>query len=410
MVAEISGAAGPDGPFGSNDGVPLVHTLTRSASPPAARGAPRCKDLDRSVGKSVLERRPFRGGRRAGAHDGWGGQRVKRVGPSPQTVHWGYFDAALEPVAEIAPGEVILVRSVSGDPDDPVPAEWIPREIAGIYAEVTDRGPGPHLLTGPIAVRGARPKQVLQVDIRAIALGAPYGYNALVPLKGIFPDAIDRREKQCIPIDRKTGVATIAPGLRVHTRPFFGVLGVAPPPAWGRIDTAPPRCHGGNMDNKELIAGTTLFLPIWVAGGLLSIGDGHAAQGDGEVNVTAIETSLEGEFRIDVRSDFELALPIAVTPTHLITMGFDPSLDQAARVAVRSLLDLLQRFGGMAWGDAYRLASIAADLRVTQVVNGEKGIHVMLERAILEQLGRPLPFLPGRRRPGRRAQARTSRR
>ena len=164
------------------------------------------------------------------------------------------------------------------------------------------------------------------------------------------------------------------------------------------------------MDNKELVAGATLFLPIWAAGGLFSVGDGHAAQGDGEVNVTAIETSLEGEFRIDVRSDFELTLPIAVTPTHLITMGFDPSLDQAARVAVSSLLDLLQRFGGMAWGDAYRLASIAADLRVTQVVNGEKGIHVMLERAILEQLGRALPFLPGRRRPGRRAQARTSKR
>ncbi len=150
------------------------------------------------------------------------------------------------------------------------------------------------------------------------------------------------------------------------------------------------------MDNKELIAGTTLFLPIWAEGALFSAGDGHAAQGDGEVDITAIETSLEGEFRLGVREDFELSLPIAVTPTHLITMGFDPSLDQAARVAVRSLLDLLERFGGMAWRDAYRLASIAADLRVTQVVNGEKGIHVMLERTILEQLEAALPFLPGR--------------
>ena len=149
------------------------------------------------------------------------------------------------------------------------------------------------------------------------------------------------------------------------------------------------------MDNKELIAGTTLFLPIWAEGALFSAGDGHAAQGDGEVNITAIETSLEGEFRLDVRPDFELSLPIAVTPTHLITMGFDPSLDQAARSAVRSLLDLLVRFGGMTWGDAYRLASIAADLRVTQVVNGEKGIHVMLERTIVEQLKAPLPFLSG---------------
>jgi len=311
-------------------------------------------------------------------------------------VHWGYFDAALTPIAEVVSGETFQLRSVSGTPDDPVPADWIPPEIPGIYAEVRDRGPGPHLLTGPIYVRGARPKQVLQVDILSVTLGAPYGFNLLRPLKGIFPDAIDRLDKQIIPINRETGVATIAPGLRLPTRPFFGILGVAPPPWWGRLDTSPPRCHGGNMDNKELVAGTTLFLPIWAEGALFSAGDGHAAQGDGEVDITAIETSLDGEFRLGVREDFGLSLPIAVTPTHLITMGFDPSLDQAARVAVRSLLDLLEQFGRMAWRDAYRLASIAADLRVTQVVNGEKGIHVMLERTILEQLGTALPFLSGR--------------
>ena len=321
---------------------------------------------------------------------------VRHVGPSPRTVHWGYFDASLAPVAEVAPGEPFRLRSVSGAPGDPVPADWLPPEIPAIYAEVTDRGPGSHLLTGPIYVRGARPRRVLQVDIVSVTLGAPYGYNVLAPLKGIFPDAVDRRDSQIIPIDRETGVATIAPGLRLPTRPFFGVLGVAPPPGWGRVDTSPPRCHGGNLDNKELVAGTTLFLPIWVEGALFSAGDGHAAQGDGEVDISAIETSLEGEFRLGLREDFELSLPIAVTPTHLITMGFDPSLDQAARIAVRALLDLLERYGGMAWRDAYRLASLAADLRVTQVVNGEKGIHVMLERAIVEQLGTPLPFFAGR--------------
>lgn len=321
---------------------------------------------------------------------------MKRVRPSPRTVHWGYFDASLKPVAEVTSGETFHLRTVSGAPDDAVPAEWMPPEIPGIYAEVHDRGPGPHLLTGPIYVRGARPRQVLQVDILSVTLGAPYGYNMLAPLKGIFPDAVDRPDRQIIPLDREAGVATIPPGLRLPARPFFGILGVAPPPGWGRLDTRPPRSHGGNMDNKELIAGTTLFLPIWVEGALFSAGDGHAAQGDGEVDITAIETSLEGEFRLGVRADFELSLPIAVTPTHLITMGFDPSLDQAARIAVRSLLELLERLGGMAWRDAYRLASIAADLRVTQVVNGEKGIHVMLERTILEQLKTPLPFLSGR--------------
>jgi acetamidase/formamidase len=326
---------------------------------------------------------------------------VKRLWPSPHTVHWGYFDASLAPVAEVVPGEIIHLRSVSGAPDDAVPSGWIPPEIPGIYAEVHDRGPGGHLLTGPIAVRGARSGHVLQVDILSMTLGAPYGYNALAPLKGIFPEAIDRRDRQIIPIDRETGVATVTPGLKLPTQPFFGIIGVAPPLGWGRVDTAPPRCHGGNMDNKELVAGTTLFLPIWAEGALLSVGDGHAAQGDGEVNITAIETSLEGELRLDIRADFALTLPVAVTPSHLIAMGFDPSLDQAARIAVGSLLDLLVRFGGMAWRDAYRLASIAADLRVTQVVNGEKGIHVMLERAILDQLATPFPFFP--RRPVQRA-------
>jgi acetamidase/formamidase len=170
-------------------------------------------------------------------------------------------------------------------------------------------------------------------------------------------------------------------------------MGVAPPPAWGRVSSAPPRAHGGNMDNKECVAGTTVFLPVWVDGALFSAGDGHAAQGDGEVDINAIETCLEGEFRLTARTDFALPLPIAVTPSHLITMGFHEDLDAAARIAVQSLLDLLKTHYRVAWRDAYRLASIAADLRVTQVVNGEKGIHAMLERGILDTLGPPAPFL-----------------
>ncbi len=318
---------------------------------------------------------------------------MKSVLPSPRTVHWGYFDASLNPVAEVSQGEVLRLRSVAGFPDDPVPAAWIPPEIPSIFAEVRDRIGFGHILTGPIFVQGARPKSVLQVDILSIKLGAPYGYNILTPLGGIFPEAVDSGDKHIIPIDRDTGLATIMPRLKLPTRPFFGILGVAPPPAWGRIDSSAPRSHGGNMDNKELVAGTTLFLPIWVEGALFSAGDGHAAQGDGEVDVTAIETCLEGEFRLEAREDFELSLPIAVTPTHLITMGFDPDLDRAARIAVRSLLDLLERYYGITWRDAYRLASVAADLHVTQAVNGAKGIHVMLERSILNQLGARPPFL-----------------
>ena len=298
---------------------------------------------------------------------------MRYVRPSPQTVQWGYFDASLAPAAEVDPGEVFRFRSVTGSPDDAVPPEWVQPEIAEIYASVRERGPGGHLLTGPVAVRGARPGRVLQVDIISVELGAPYGINAVGPLKGIFPDAVHAWDKQIIPIDRERRVATLPPGLRVPT----------------------PRKHGGNMDLKELVGGTTLFLPVWADGALFSAGDGHAAQGDGEVCITAIETSLEGEFRLGLRADFELSLPIAVTPTHLIAMGFDATLDRAARVAVGTLMDLLERFGGMGWRDAYGLASIAADLHVTQVVNGEKGVHAMLPRAIAEQLPSRLPFLDG---------------
>ncbi len=319
---------------------------------------------------------------------------MKYLLPSPQTVHWGYFDASLKPAMEVDSGEVFLLRTVTGFPNDPVPSEWIPPEIPGIYAQVKERGPGPHILTGPVFVRGARPGAVLQVDILSIRLGAPYGVNLLQPLRGILgPDVIQAPDRLIIPLDCEAGLATFLPDLKIPTRPFFGVMGVAPPPGWGRIPTSAPRAHGGNIDCKELLAGTTLFLPVWVEGALFSAGDGHAAQGDGEVDTTALETCLEAEFRLTVRDDFELSLPIAVTPTHLIALGFDENLEIAARIAARSLLDLLEKHWGVAWPLNYRLASMAADVRITQVVNGVKGSHAMIARSLLEQLGRRPMFL-----------------
>ena len=303
---------------------------------------------------------------------------MKTLLPSPGTVHWGYFDASLAPVARIGNGKVLRLRSVTARPDDPVPVEWIPPEIPAIFSEVKDRGPSGHILTGPVFVEGAQPGNVLQVDILSVRLGAPYGYNIMGPQAGLFPEAVDQGDKRIIPFDVDKGLAMVLPHVWLPTRPFFGILGVAPPSEWGRIPSGPPNKHGGNLDNKELVAGTTLFLPIWVEGALFSAGDGHAAQGDGEVNVSAIETCLEGEFRLSVHRDFELSLPVALTPTHIITMGFSGDLDEAAKVAVGALLEFLERHCRVSWHDAYRLASIAADLRVTQVVNRNKGVHVML--------------------------------
>ncbi len=252
--------------------------------------------------------------------------------------------------------------------------------------------PGRTSSPGRLRFSGARPGQVLQVDILDIRLTQPYGYNIVSPLKGMFGTETPIQKTTIIPIDFETGLAEVAPGLRVPTRPFFGQMGVAPPREWGRLDSRPPNKYGGNIDNKELVAGTRLFLPIWVDGALFSVGDGHAAQGDGEINQTAIETSLDGHFRLSLRSDFAIEWPLAVTPDHLMTMAFHEDLDDAARIAMRTMIGLLERHYGMQFHDAYRLCSIAADMRVTQFVNGNRGIHVLLARDLLQQLPCTLDF------------------
>jgi acetamidase/formamidase len=186
-----------------------------------------------------------------------------------------------------------------------------------------------------------------------------------------------------IPLDKTRMIGSLPWGLELPLAPFFGVMGTAPPPAWGMISTAPPRRNGGNLDNKELVAGTTLYLPIFVDGALFSVGDGHGVQGDGEVCVTAVETGLTGTFRLTVRDDMRLEWPMAETPTHVITMAFDPDLDDCVVIALRQMLDLICARVGLDRYQAYTLASLAADLRVTQVVNGNKGIHVMLAKRYL---------------------------
>ena len=172
-------------------------------------------------------------------------------------------------------------------------------------------------------------------------------------------------------------------GLELPLKPFFGVMAVAPPAPWGSVSTLPPRRNGGNLDNKELVAGTTLYLPIHVDGALFSVGDGHGVQGDGEVCVTAIETGLVGTFELIVRDDMALDWPMAETPTHVMTMAFDPDLDTCVTIALRDMLGLIAARTGLTRQEAYALCSLVADLRVTQVVNGAKGIHVMLEKRFL---------------------------
>ena len=240
-----------------------------------------------------------------------------------------------------------------------------------------------HILTGPVAVAGAEPGDVLEVDILDVQLRQDWGYNLIRPLAGTLPDDFHETRLLNIPLDRERMVGRMPWGLDLPLAPFFGVMGTAPPPAWGMISTAPPRRNGGNLDNKELVAGTTLYLPIFVEDALFSVGDGHGVQGDGEVCITAVETGLTGTFRLTVRDDMRLEWPMAETPTHMITMAFDPDLDDCVVIALRQMLDLICARAGLDRYQAYSLASLTADLRVTQVVNGNKGIHVMLDKRYL---------------------------
>ena len=300
-----------------------------------------------------------------------------------KTCHWGYFDASLDPVATVASGSEVTMNSVSGGkamlPGD---GFHVPPELLALQAAGEPKAPG-HILTGPVAVDGAMPGDVLQVDILDVQLRQDWGYNVIRPLSGTLPLDFDETYKVIIPLDCDRNEATMPWGLKLPLAPFFGVMAVAPPPAWGRISTIEPRAHGGNLDNKELVAGTTLYLPVHTEGALFSCGDGHGVQGDGEVCVTAIETALQGRFRLTTRRDLDITYPEAETSTHYITMGMHPDLDVCVEIALRRMISVVSQRAGITRAEAYMLCSLAGDLRITQSVNREKGVHMMMSKSHL---------------------------
>jgi acetamidase/formamidase len=298
-------------------------------------------------------------------------------------VHWGYFDAALAPVLTVESGDTVTLSTVSGGPEVMPKGLAIPPALPAIHAAHKPKLPG-HICTGPVAVRGARPGQVLEVRIQAIDLHYDWGYTYSAPQKGALPEDFDEMHLMHLTLDRSRMTGRLPWGLELDLKPFFGVMAVAPPAGWGPLSTLPPRRNGGNLDNKELVAGATLYLPIHVEGALFSVGDGHGVQGDGEVCVTAIETGLIGTFELNLRDDMSLVWPMAETPTHVMTMAFDPSLDACVQIALRTMLDLVAARTGLSRQEAYALCSLVGDLRITQVVNGNKGVHVMLEKRYLQ--------------------------
>jgi acetamidase/formamidase len=307
---------------------------------------------------------------------------------TPANVHWGFFDARVPPVARIRPGDRLNVQTMvarglerprlAGMRDDRFHAA----ELA-VEAAVRERGPGAHPMTGPIWVEGAEPGDALEVRIERIELLTDWGVSGFLPGGGTIPDDFPYGAIRLFQLDAATRTARMgALPLRIPLAPFFGTIGVAPPVLSGRISTGPPGPHTGNLDNKDLVAGTSLFLPVLVEGALLSIGDGHAAQGDGEVSGTAIETSLSGTVQVLLHKGAGRRWPWAETPTHYMSMGLHPDLDEAARIATLEMVNFLVASKGMDRDDAYILCSVALDLRVTQLVDGTKGVHGMLAKSL----------------------------
>ena len=305
---------------------------------------------------------------------------------TPETVVVGYYWSEAKPALKIQSGDTVKIQTATGGAARAiaagVPKEQIPEAFDRIGKEVKDRGPGGHTLTGPVYVEGAEPGDVLEVRIQKIDLGVPYAMNAFRSTAGFLEEDFPYSRSKIIKLDEKRMMGIFGNGIEIPLKPFFGSMGVAPPESAGRYNSAPPWIHGGNMDNKEFVAGTTLYLPVHVKGALFEVGDAHAGQGDGEVDIQAMETSLVGTFQFVVRKDMHLTWPRGETATHYIVMGMDEELVIATRIAVREMIDFLVTQKGMSKDDAYMLTSVAADFHITQLVDGKKGVHGMILKSI----------------------------
>src|SRR5579859_6236971 len=312
---------------------------------------------------------------------------------TPKTVAWGYYDASTPPVLRVKSGDTVEVQTlITSSPKRlegaGVPANQVEQPLRDIYDQVKEKGPGGHILTGPIYIEDAQPGDALEVRILSVRLAIPYAYNGFGPGRGFLPEDYPYPKMKIIPLDEKRMVAKFSPGIEIPLHPFFGSMGVAPPEGTGKFSSNPPWIHAGNLDNKDLVAGTTLYIPVHAAGALFEVGDGHAGQGNGEVDITALETSLAGTFQFVVRKDMHLRWPRAETPTAFITMGLHEDLNEATKAAVREMIDFLMTEKHLSRDDAYMLASVAGDLSITELVDGNKGVHMAIPKGIFVGSGK----------------------
>jgi acetamidase/formamidase len=325
-------------------------------------------------------------------------QTTQTLLATPTTVAWGYYSAHAKPVLTVHSGDTVIMQTAStcGPPDrllaEGVKPEEIPAWLGALYAGVpqSDRGPGGHILTGPVAIADAAPGDILEVRVLKIDITTDFACNGFGAGRGFLPDDFPYGRTKIIPLDRVKMTADFAPGIRIPLHPFFGSMGIAPPESAGKWNSAPPWMHGGNMDNKELTAGSVIFYPVHASGALFEAGDGHAGQGNGEVDITALETFLTGTFQFIVHKGEavkeRLLWPRAETPTAYIAMGFHEDLKTAAEMAVRNMILFLSEqnpdFPHLSRDDAYALISTACDVDITQLVDTKSGVHVICPKAL----------------------------
>jgi acetamidase/formamidase len=316
--------------------------------------------------------------------------RTHRLEATPSTVAYGYYWAEAKPVLRIASGDIIdvdtlLTNTPMGLQQAGVPPEKIQESLKAIVTGVTGdrRGPGGHILTGPVYVEGAEPGDALEVKILSINFAIDYAYNGC---SGFIPSNCDRSVRQkIVKLDAKAMTSEFKPGIVIPLKPFFGSMGVAPAPELGRVSSNPPGKHAGNLDNRELVAGSTLFIPVFARGALFEIGDGHAAQGDGEVDQTALETSLRGRVQLTVRKGMKLLWPRAETSTDYISMAADEDLKTATTIAIQEMVDFLAATKNLSKHEAYQLVSVAGNVAITQLVDKPAyGVHVKMPKGIFK--------------------------
>jgi acetamidase/formamidase len=305
---------------------------------------------------------------------------------TPTTVHRGFFDASLPPVLTIDSGDIVRLETSTGNPRYfehlGVPKEKIPKELFAEYEGVDNDGRGDHTLDGPIYVTGAEPGDAIEIKILKVAVRLPIAAMSFRPTRGVLPDEFTYQKDRVFWIDMKHQTVEFAPGVKVPVKPFWGVMAVAPEASRGRVPSGPPDIFGGNLDNRDLGAGSSLFLPVQTKGGLVSIGDGHAVQGDGEVGLSAVEGSLKGEVQIILHKGMKLHGPRAETPTHYMAIGLSPDLNIAAHNATSDMVNFLATEKGLSRDDAYMLCSAAMDLIISEAVDGTKGVHAVIPKAI----------------------------